>query len=158
MTRTVTALTILGLVASLTACGGGATSTSAPTTPTPTNSVLASLEDCTRIQSPSLLVGDWSLVEHPRGSSDSERLGDRLEMVQHFQLDVRDWLAGLGQECTGVDELAQLNAETARLAGLVGTDSATDADYAKLRAAGDAWLDAVGYTDHRFGDDVPADS
>jgi hypothetical protein len=125
-------------------------------TPAPTDSILASLVDCTRIQSPGLLVEDWSLVEHPRGRSDRERMLDRVEMVDHFWVDVHDWLNGLGPECTGVNELAQLNGEAARLAGLVGTDSATDADYARIRASGDAWLDAVGYTDHRFGDDIPA--
>jgi len=103
------------------------------------------------------LVDDWSLVEHPRGRSDAERLLDRERMLDHFQRDVREWLNGLGPECTGVDQLAQLNGETARLAGLVGAGSATDADYARLRASGDAWLDAVGYTDHRFGDDVLTD-
>jgi hypothetical protein len=133
------------------------TSSPTPDPPTPTDQVLASLVDCTRIESPALLVDDWSLVEHPRGRSHRERMLDRKGMLDHFRADVHYWLEGLGSECTGVVELAQLNGEAARLAGLVGTDSATDADYARIRAAGDACLDAVGYTDHRFGDDILAD-
>ena len=129
----------------------------APDPSMPTDQVLASLVDCTRIESPALLVDDWSLVEHPRGRNDRERMLDRKEMLDHFRVDVWDWLNGLGPECPGVDQLAQLNGEAARLAGLVGTDSATDADYARIRASGDAWLDAVGYTDHRFGDEISAD-
>jgi hypothetical protein len=133
------------------------TSSPTPDPPRPTDQVLASLVDCTRIESPALLVDDWSLVEHPRGRNDRERMLDRKEMLDHFRVDVWDWLNGLGPECPGVDQLAQLKGEAARLAGLVGTDSATDADYARIRAAGDAWLDAVGYTDHRFGDEISAD-
>jgi hypothetical protein len=130
----------------------------APSADPPTDQVLASLVDCTRTDSPALLVDDWSLVEHPRGRSDRERMLDRKEMLDHFRVDLHVWLNGLGPECPGVDQLAQLNGEAARLDGLLGTNSATDAEYARIRASGDAWLDAVGYTDHRFGDDVPADS
>jgi hypothetical protein len=103
-------------------------------------------------------VDDWSLVEHPRGGNDRERMLDRKEMLDHFRVDVWDWLNGLGPECAGVNQLARLNGEAARLAGLVGTDSATGADYARIRASGDAWLDAVGYTDHRFGDVISANT
>jgi hypothetical protein len=156
MTELASRLVIVGLVASLTACSVGVTSTATSPTPTPTDQILASLVDCTRIESPALLVDDWSLVEHPRGHTDRERMLDRKGMLDHFRIDVRDWLNGLGPECPGVVELAQLNGEAARLAGLVGTDSTTDADYARIRASGDAWLDAVGYTDHRFGDDILA--
>jgi hypothetical protein len=129
-----------------------------PDSSTPTEQVLASLVDCTRTDSPALLVDDWSLVEHPRGRSDRERMLDRKEMLDHFRVDLHVWLNGLGPECPGVDQLAQLNGEAARLDGLLGTNSATDAEYARIRAAGDAWLDAVGYTDHRFGDDILADN
>jgi len=137
------------------------TRTHSPTvapTPDPTEQVLASLVDCTRTDSPALLVDDWSLVEHPRGRSDRERMLDRMEMLDQFRVDLHVWLNGLGSECPGVDQLAKLNGEAARLNGLLGTNSATDAEYARIRAAGDAWLDAVGYTEHRFGDDVPADN
>jgi hypothetical protein len=151
MTRTVTGLAIVGLVASLTACSAGVTSTTR-IIPTPTDSILASLVECTTIQSPALLVDSWSLVEHSRVRTDRE------QMLDHFKRDVSDWLDGLGPECPGVVELAQLNVEAARLGLLVGTDSATDAAYARIRASGDAWLDAVGYTDHRFGDDILADN
>jgi hypothetical protein len=153
---------LIGLTAAvvLSGCalpGSGTLSASTLTSTPPTDQVLASLVDCTRIESPALLVDDWSLVEHPRGRSDRERMVDRKGMLDHFRLDVRDWLNGLGPECPGVDQLAQLNGEAARLDGLLGTNSATEGEYARIRAAGDAWLDAVGYTDHRFGDDIPAD-
>jgi hypothetical protein len=154
---------LIGLAAAVVLSGctspsSGTASASTLTSSPPTDQVLASLVDCTRIESPALLVDDWSLVEHPRGRSDRERMVDRKGMLDHFRLDVRDWLNGLGPECPGVDELAHLHGEAARLAGLVGTDSATDADYARIRSAGDAWLEAVGYTDHRFGDDISADN
>jgi hypothetical protein len=167
MTHTVTGLAIMGLVASLAACSAGVTSTATsppPTTtsispspivtstmPTPAStsieSAIASLEDCFTILSPGLLVSSWSLVEASRGRSDHE------ERLEHFQKDVGDWLDGHGKtSCQGDPELARLNFDASLLALSVSTGSATDADYEKVRQSGDAWLDAVDYTDHRFGD------
>jgi len=92
-----------------------------------------------------LVISAWDLVKASRGASDHpERIETLTEYVKNAQESETKGCQGSAESAGLVFEVAILNADV-NISGEAERD-----DYTKIVAAGNAWFDASGYTEHRF--------